>query len=586
LDDHGELWSPSQLERVLAVLEEASAHPEGALVNVYVHGWNHDASPANESRETGNVRGQQVLLEQLAASEATFNPERARPVVGVYIAWRGRLLRGPFNFLTFYNRRQAANRVAGITATGTVYRILAAAKRNPKSRVALLGHSFGGLVVERTLSQALVGALFAPGAEERESFELLADLVMLINPASPAIHAKQFVELLERNRLVLYRESPDGVRREMPAVVSITSEGDWATGLFYPAGLRLLATRKTFRDYGEGYCGATAPQRSFAIRTAGHHELLQSHHVTAEPLPESERSTRLTGQRLEEMARWEYDPRTGQPVIVFEGGRHRFRIVRKPRVFNDTPYWIMRVPTSLIPDHSQIFRFDTYRLIGALMVATGAFETSTRTLLLRQDGIRPIGMTPAAGGGMLVLDRSRRIFYVSDFGQEPVLFGCLPAELDPRDGLGFTYENGEYISGSRRRENGDRLTTHFRRVRVAKDRVETVEEIELRTGEEFLSMAADVPGRRVFLIHGDGREVWQADLAQKRPEPERLTGFDGLARLTLLQYQSGRNALFVANGDGFLFRLDLESGERQLLVVGLGRPTALEYDAENHRLYV
>ena len=174
IDDQGELWSPRQLQNALEVLEDASHHPKGALVNIFVHGWNHDASADNEIHG-GNIRGQQELLSMVAAGRPA--EQYPQPVIGIYIAWRGKLLRGPLNVMSFFNRRQAANRVAGITATSTVYRLLSAAKHNMRSRVVLVGHSFGGLVVERTLSQALIGSLFAPGAEHAVSFDFPADLV-------------------------------------------------------------------------------------------------------------------------------------------------------------------------------------------------------------------------------------------------------------------------------------------------------------------------------------------------------------------------------------------------------------------------
>ena len=586
-DDQGELWSPSQLDRAFEVLAKASEEPQGLQVNVFVHGWNHDASEANEASPTGNVRGQQTLLQLVAESEQLANPANPQKVVGIYIGWRGRIMKGPFNFASFYNRRRTANRVAGITATGTVYRLLSAAKQNPNSRVILLGHSFGGLVVERTLSQALVGSLFAPGAEDRSSFDFPADLVVLINPASPAIHAKQFIELLERNGLALYREDQAGVRREMPAVVSITSEGDWATGLFYPAGLRLLAMGKSFRDYGEDYCGANDSQKSFAIRTAGHHELLHSHRVTVEPLPPSERPTGIYEAQPELSARWEYDPVSLQPVIVFEGKEHRYRIKRKQRSFNDTPYWIMQVPRSLIPDHTEVFRFDFFRMVGALMVATGTFDNSAVTRLVREDGVRPIGMAPDGNGGVLFLDRSRKMYRIGEVGRAPTYFGCLPPDLDPRDGLGFSYENGEYISGIRRRDRRgtNRWSTLVRLVKVESDRLAITGRIEIAGTERFESMAADVPGRRIFLAHERG-EIWGADLKAAKPEAKLLAEIQGRGKSVLLQYQSGREALFVADSDGAIHHLDLQSGEDRVLIGGLGRLTALEYDPWRHRLYV
>ena len=588
IDDQGELWSPRQLELALDVLEDASHHPKGALVNIFVHGWNHDASAENEIHG-GNIRGQQRLLSLIADSRPP--EEYPQPVIGIYIAWRGKLLRGPLNMMSFFNRRQAANRVAGITATSTVYRLLSAAKHNSRSRVVLIGHSFGGLVVERTLSQALIGSLFAPGAEHATSFDFPADLVVLLNPASPAIHAKQFVESLERNRLKLYREDNQGIRREMPLVVSLTSEGDWATGVFYPLGLNVLAGRKAYREYGSDYCGANASQKSFTVQTAGHHTTLHSHRVTAEPLSSVSRDDRLRIFEDSGSARWIFDPVTQQPVIQFEGENHLFKIKRRLRAFNDTPYWIMRVPKSLIPDHAQVFHFNAHSLIAALMTATGALDPESRTRLRREDGIRPLGLATTDRGEILFLDRSRRLYRVPEKGGHPRFFSCLPSELDPQGDIGLAYEDGEYISAirQRRRSRGSAFNTSFRVVRVHDERVEVVDTRNIRSERRFVSMTADVPGRQGFLVEEDSNVIWQVDLTEhggRRPEPFAAAVLEHSERVTLLAYQSGEHALFAIDGKGTVYRVDLGTGIAQWLVDGLGWPTALEYDKWRRRLYI
>ena len=587
IDDQGELWAPRQLDKALEVLEDAAHHPAGALVNIYVHGWNHDASAQNEIRG-GNVRGQQELLAMIA--EGRPKTEHPQPVIGIYIGWRGKLLRGPWNAMSFFNRRQTANRVAGITATSTVYRLLSAAKHNSRSRVLLIGHSFGGLVVERTLSQALIGAAFAPGAEHATSFDFPADLVVLINPASPAIHAKQFVEAMERNRLKLYREDPSGVRREMPLVVSLTSEGDWATGLFYPLGLNFLAGGKAYREYGDDYCGIGASQKSFTVQTAGHHRLLHSHQVTEEPLSTSEQDPRLAVYADSDLARWVFDPETQQPVIQFEGEQHLFKIKPRRRAFNDTPYWIMQVPKSLIPDHSQIFRYNVFRMLGALMQATGALDPGSKTRLVREDGIRPIGLAALPDDNeILFLDRSRRLYRVPSAGH-PRFFSCLPADLDPRGGIGFAYDEGEYITATRRRRSRTRpFRTDFRVVAVQNDRVEILERKSADSERTFVGMTADVARRQVYLVEKDSNIIWQVDLTEAggpRPKPFVAAVLDRSRRVTLLAFQHGADALFAVDDKGAVYQVDLSTGLYEWLVDGLGWPTALEYDKWRHRLYI
>ena len=588
-DDHGELWQPSQLERAIERIQEAHRQsPEGALVTVYVHGWNHNASPRNEARSQGNVYGFHRLLSTIAKSERRFNPHRPRPVVGVYIGWRGKLGRGFLNALTFYNRRQAAERIAGIAATEVVYRLMAASKATAGSRCVLIGHSFGGMVLEKTLSQALVGNLFASGNADRRQIEMPADLVILINPASPAINAKQFIEVMERNRLHLYRRTEDSPRVERPLIVSLTSEADWATRLLFPAGLQPKAIFANFREsYGPEYCGATASQKSFFSQTAGHHDLLQSHYVTAESAQEARSGSAPVW--LADGVRWEYDAETQQAVVVFDSGKKRYKLKRKPRAFNDTPYWIMKVPESLIPNHAEVFRQETFRLLQALLSSSGALERNTTTELVRELGPRPIGMVPMEDRGILFLDRSRRLYRVDAAGQKAFFASCMPAAMDPWNGLGFAYAD-DAVYTAVRRPNGRSGTfaVLFNHARFTPQGVTLLEQVEVPEEEPFTHMTADVRGRRGFLLEQGSNRIWQVDLGSRRARAEVLVEIPEAAPLTQIFYQNDGRGLFAVDGSGTLFGVDLRgfSPVPSKLASGLGWITGLAYDPARQILYI
>ena len=82
----------------------------------------------------------------------------------------------------------------------------------------------------------------------------IADLIFLVNPAAKSIQAKQFVEFLDRNKIKLYRVDQDGKRYERPLIVSVTSRGDIATRLAFPAALYLRSIFGNFRQYGAESC--------------------------------------------------------------------------------------------------------------------------------------------------------------------------------------------------------------------------------------------------------------------------------------------------------------------------------------------
>ena len=86
-DDQGELWSQEQLSLTLEHIKAENNAQGGAIVVVFVHGWNHNASPREETRESGNVLGFRRILEQIAQEEHQLPTHRPRPVVGVYIGW-------------------------------------------------------------------------------------------------------------------------------------------------------------------------------------------------------------------------------------------------------------------------------------------------------------------------------------------------------------------------------------------------------------------------------------------------------------------------------------------------------------------
>ena len=61
-DDQGELWSPAQVSRALDVIQAANIARDGAIVVVFVHGWNHNASLSEETSKHGNVLGFRRML--------------------------------------------------------------------------------------------------------------------------------------------------------------------------------------------------------------------------------------------------------------------------------------------------------------------------------------------------------------------------------------------------------------------------------------------------------------------------------------------------------------------------------------------
>jgi pimeloyl-ACP methyl ester carboxylesterase len=251
-DDQGELWAPSQVDRALAHLERLNQNESGVALMIFAHGWNASAAPGQESDPDSALSRFKAILARLDRGIEEELPELELPIMGVYLGWRGRVSSVPLvRQASFYNRRGAAERIAGAAATEAIYRLLTALRENPASRSVLIGHSFGSLILERALAQAVISALLAAEAHE---LVFPADLVVLFNPAGSATRAKQLVDILARNRLKTYRYDRRGNRFERPLLVSLTSESDRATRVYFPAGMFFKAASKQFRNYGPEHC--------------------------------------------------------------------------------------------------------------------------------------------------------------------------------------------------------------------------------------------------------------------------------------------------------------------------------------------
>lgn len=403
-DGQGEFWEPAQLDRTLDLLHSTSRPGRSALVVVFIHGWHNDASPRNERR--GNLASFNEALLDLAEDglrqcDSGYLSACGRPVVGVYMAWRGESLRTPLGkTLSYFPRRATAERVARVSFSHALHRIVNHAKGNQSedengkrtrgnedSIVVVIGHSLGGLILENTLLRSLTHET----NNFRETFPV--DLAVLVNSANDSIITKQFVQALENGP-----PAPDPENRlSLPLIVSVASEGDWATRYLTPVSQALRQSWKFFRPYeppvGNGQHGQ---QRFFYRHTAPHTGPgagLVSHRILC---PEEERgcgavtrSRRTSRRELSGELRPKrelFDP----PVIKvkpctrekdqesslqcveslwFTGASSEvlYEVQRLPDARNDTFFWVLRLPRRIVPDHSRFFQSEFISLVAALV---------------------------------------------------------------------------------------------------------------------------------------------------------------------------------------------------------------------------
>ncbi len=326
-DDQGEPWNLAQLDAVIELIRTLNAEsPHGIVLHQFIHGWKSNASRDLKSGQ--RLAWFEDEIERLVGySEAASKRDGApgRPVVGLFIGWRGRTYSLPVLIdASFWNRRVAAHRVASIGLIEVLQRTLRAASENPDSKCFLLGHSMGGLILEKTVGPAVMGEILEV---ERDGVSLPMgyDLVVSANPSTEALYTKQLIEVLKRSRARLVLEDDAGRRRPAggPIMVSITSASDGVTKWMVPLAMRVNSIFVRYRGGAE----ATMPsQKTLGLHTAGHLPALFSH--TAEV--------------------------RGDDVVLTE----------IPGRWNDTPFWVFQVPPEVSANHGDI----SSPLWGSLML--------------------------------------------------------------------------------------------------------------------------------------------------------------------------------------------------------------------------
>jgi hypothetical protein len=236
-DDFGNLFNRAQLDETVEAARLVSE--AGGIVIVYVHGWEHNASESDNDLKSFHqaVRNAQTLDRQYGDK---------RTVLGIYVGWRGKSLNVPgLSKLTFWERKTTAQSV-GDGAVFELFRKLANHRVDfPNSRLVLIGHSFGAAVTYSSVSHSIMDQIINDPihvSKEDTSTRNLAkrwDMVVLLNPAFEAMQLRPHFELAR---------SQQYPQNQLPHLIIITSEADWATGIAFPAGRFLRSTLNKYAD--------------------------------------------------------------------------------------------------------------------------------------------------------------------------------------------------------------------------------------------------------------------------------------------------------------------------------------------------
>ena len=289
VDDYGTFWDRTVAENALNRVA-VEAERTNTVVLVFVHGWHHNADKEDENlRDFAEMlqRTRKVLRDDGEGASGIYRNSRRVltgdgdiAVIGIYIGWRGKALPMPLDYLTFWNRKAAAERVGQgdvrefLIRLNGIYRQRAKAReqsdREPFMGLVSFGHSFGGQLLFKAIAPYLEAELVERLAQEENGqrtgdVQGFGDIVVLINPA---FEAYQYDRIHRLNSKLEYGP------RQVPRLLVLSSEGDVARQIFFPLGRAVDAIfRPSFRAgqaelWGQAL-GEYEPQRTHMITIVG-----------------------------------------------------------------------------------------------------------------------------------------------------------------------------------------------------------------------------------------------------------------------------------------------------------------------------
>lgn len=420
-DDQGWFADRKQMEALFMLLDrlerDASARPGRGghpLIFLYAHGWKHNASACDN-----NVVCFSRLLERMDILEQHRNealPPGAtsappRPVVGVYVGWRGLSLdAGALSNVTFWSRKATAERVGRggvkelLTRLENYRRARNRGHDDDKTQLIVAGHSFGGAVIYSALSHALMeqasitNRFDAPDCRQihrrktrpdgvlcYDTATSFGDVVVLVNPAFEGTAYEPLFHVATN------RCYPPWQR---PVMLTVTSEGDDATGIAFPLG-RKVSTLFEHR-------GSPA-QGDSIVKTVGHAARYETHRLKwkGETPPEQREQkhqscscpyldstedfdwrgfvTRVKGEAarskqegaqraLTTSTQGVLVPTLRDGKLVYDVYGREVALVTDEKYALNYPYLVIKADREIIPDHNSIYNESFVKFLHAFFL--------------------------------------------------------------------------------------------------------------------------------------------------------------------------------------------------------------------------
>jgi hypothetical protein len=367
-DERGDYWESRQIRRAEALIRKVQA----PVLVTYIHGWRHDAKP-----DDGDLRSFRNFIKNL--NEAVDG--RA---CGVFVGWRGAsveeggligAISEPISLLSFWGRKKITDQMAGVPFAQTLWKLAETTKASDGHSI-LIGHSFGGRIVERTLGTTAI-------AQMNNGQSMPYNLTFLINPATESLYARQLKLALRQ------------WKSNQPAIVAIAAKDDFATGTAWPIAL-LRPSRIRSRDYVIPLPSGTITesQKEYVKSTVGNDKRQWTHKLQFEATRQYDPKANVTAENLIRSTSTPFELRLrGED----EGKLATCRVVELSGVeakhqLSSKAYWVLPVEKNVLSGH------------GGVAGENGIFSSSMSDLMagiIRQVGavLREAPVVPLSDPG-------------------------------------------------------------------------------------------------------------------------------------------------------------------------------------------